>query len=1295
MAVDMDIVGSAGVDVVPVVPQFHNRLKAAVLPAADRVGQEVGQRMGDAISRHIVISIPDAVTQGGTRARAVAVREGGRVGGAFGRSVKAKLEEAFRSLPRADVRLGDTGISADIDRLRARIQTLSGKTIGLDIDAGAALAEITDINARLERLGAQHPSVQVRTDTAAARAALAEVQRQINDVDRDDVNIKVRADTSSAISELKFLGIALADVAALPIVPVAAAGIGSIAAAALAAGAGVGALALVAVPAIKSVTSAMQARTAAENESTRATNNGAASNVRAAQNALQLDGAQASLTSAHRQAAQAIAQANEQVASAERSLADAQRSARQAEEDLTQARKDATAQLKAQNDELLDGMLSQRDAELRVKEAAADLAKTLADPTADDLQRQRAQLTYDQAAQALKEQQEKNADLKKSTEAASKAGVEGSDVVNQARDRVAEANAKVADQERALADARQKVRDAEVNGAEQVASAERALQAAQLSSVDTTTKTATAADTYREALAKLTPEQRDLYDSIAGSHGLKNAFTDWSTSLQPEVLPLFTRGVNAAKSALPGLTPLVHGAADAVGILWNKASRELKTPFWRGFRHDIDGAVKPAVVGLGTAFGNVFKGIAGVLDGFLPHTDKISDRLIKTTGRFSKWGQNLKANPSFEKFLKFSSDRGAVLADVFGKVATAFLNVGESLSPISGPLLKTLGGVADAIAIIAGNAPWLLQGIYAAIVATKLWTLSMIAFNFVVAANPLVLIGIAIVAVVAAVIYAYRKFSWFRDGVQAAWAGIKTATVWLWGYLKPSFVDLWNILAWVGKKVAWLNDHAFAPVVSAIGVAVKWLYDHGVKPHLEDLWNALAWVGKKAKWLWDSAFSPAIDDIADGASWLYSKGVKPAFDNLKTAISLVGEAFGDAKDAIRKHWNEIGGITARPVNFVVDMVYTHGIKAVWDSVAKFVGLKSLPKAPKLLDETPKFANGGRTSGGTPGVDSIPILAMADEFIIKRSSARKIGFDKLAYMNSTGELPRFADGGIVGALGGAFDWAKGAVSKGIDWAKTAADLLAHPSKVWGRLVKPVLDSVAKGVGSTPMGDALAKLPVKMVDGLKNAILAAVSGGGSADVAGLGDLGAHGASAKQAQSIARAMLPAFGWGADQMPPLLSLFNGESGWRWNALNPSSGAYGIPQSLPASKMASAGPDWRTNPATQIRWGMGYIHDRYGSPAHAYSTWLSRSPRWYDEGGYLPTGLSLVANGTGSPEPVFSGSQWDDIRRAKSGTPNITVDAPTKVYIDGQEIRGIVDQQISVYDARAAAGLNNGRKMI
>ncbi len=78
------------------------------------------------------------------------------------------------------------------------------------------------------------------------------------------------------------------------------------------------------------------------------------------------------------------------------------------------------------------------------------------------------------------------------------------------------------------------------------------------------------------------------------------------------------------------------------------------------------------------------------------------------------------------------------------------------------------------------------------------------------------------------------------------------------------------------------------------------------------------------------------------------------------------------------------------------------------------------------------------------------------------------------------------------------------------------------------------------------------------------------------------------------------------------LVNLWVGESGWRWSAKNSSSGAYGIPQSLPASKMARFGADYRTNPRTQIKWGLWYIKMSYGSPCNAWSTWQSRSPHWY-----------------------------------------------------------------------------------
>jgi len=96
----------------------------------------------------------------------------------------------------------------------------------------------------------------------------------------------------------------------------------------------------------------------------------------------------------------------------------------------------------------------------------------------------------------------------------------------------------------------------------------------------------------------------------------------------------------------------------------------------------------------------------------------------------------------------------------------------------------------------------------------------------------------------------------------------------------------------------------------------------------------------------------------------------------------------------------------------------------------------------------------------------------------------------------------------------------------------------------------------------------------------------------------------------RDIARAMLAQYGWSESEFYCLDQLWIGESNWDWSATNPTSGAYGIPQSLPAEKMASAGPDWRTNPVTQIEWGLWYIDQSYGTPCSANAFKVANN--WY-----------------------------------------------------------------------------------
>ncbi len=164
----------------------------------------------------------------------------------------------------------------------------------------------------------------------------------------------------------------------------------------------------------------------------------------------------------------------------------------------------------------------------------------------------------------------------------------------------------------------------------------------------------------------------------------------------------------------------------------------------------------------------------------------------------------------------------------------------------------------------------------------------------------------------------------------------------------------------------------------------------------------------------------------------------------------------------------------------------------------------------------------------------------------------------------------------------------------------------------------------------------------------------------------------------QQVARSLLGSYGWGAGEFSPLVNLWNRESGWNVHALNKSSGAYGIPQSLPGNKMASAGADWRDNPVTQIRWGLSYIRNRYGSPSAAWAH--SNAFNWYDTGGVLPPGPSMVFNGTGKPEAVLTQEQLAGLSGGGQFTGTLVLESGQFLGVVRGEIQRAADVQ-----ARAA----------
>ncbi|MGH9123026.1 MAG: hypothetical protein ACRDYC_13975, partial [Acidimicrobiales bacterium] len=173
------------------------------------------------------------------------------------------------------------------------------------------------------------------------------------------------------------------------------------------------------------------------------------------------------------------------------------------------------------------------------------------------------------------------------------------------------------------------------------------------------------------------------------------------------------------------------------------------------------------------------------------------------------------------------------------------------------------------------------------------------------------------------------------------------------------------------------------------------------------------------------------------------------------------------------------------------------------------------------------------------------------------------------------------------------------------------------------------------------------------------LAIPSAKGSPAAAGLTGSGPGGVNIDKNKSLGQSMAAAKGWTGAEWLSLLNLWTQESGWSNTAQNPSSGAYGIVQALPPTKLPFAGQAaGGSQPGPQITWGLDYIAERYGDPNAAWAhememNWYERGGRWpevslpvlkFDQGGMLPTGATLALNQTGKPEPVSPGGVGNEI---------------------------------------------------
>lgn len=593
-----------------------------------------------------------------------------------------------------------------------------------------------------------------------------------------------------------------------------------------------------------------------------------------------------------------------------------------------------------------------------------------------------------------------------------------------------------------------------------------------------------------------------------------------------------------------------------------------------------------------------------------------------------------------------------------GAVATAFTEAYKHITPFRNAVNGVLNGIKNTAATVgrwlAGPFVSFFQGAWSKVTAVAKGAWSV-----------LKTVGQGIVQV-------------FKFLITFVITSFVTPWVIAFNLLKKPVEDLWHkvvqpafngIRQAMGNAWNWISVHVITPFkngINALGNAWNGLYEQHIRPvwdwivakfrdswnwiksHVMDAWNreVRGWASI-FHWLYDSAIRPVWDWISSKsqASWNWID--RTVFGPFRDGIHAIGQAFETTKDWIGRSWDQIRDAAAKPVRWVVDTVYTNGIKNVWNKVAGAVGLDlKLPDA--------HFAEGGINPGYAPGQDTILAMTSPGEAWMVPEWVRAVGPDNVYRWNRLarqagpaavradmgfsvgGVVPRFDLGGIVQ---NAEHWLSNA-------AKSIGDFLSDPGGTITRLIVDPVKKLLAGIGAGDWGRLIAQLPVKVMQGLVDKAKSLIASMSSA--------GSGGSGVQRWRGLVVQALHMLGQPDSWTDTVLRRMNQESGGNPAAINnwDSNAKAGIPsqglmQVIPPTFAAYAGPFAGrpiTDPLANIYAGLNYALHRYGSLAA-----LNRAggyaeggiiPSLYDKGGYLAPGVTIVSNQTQDPELVLTGDQ-------------------------------------------------------
>lgn len=1272
--------------------------------------------------------------------------------GAFEKSIKKTMDKAAEHIKGS--------AHAEVRNLGKELERLGKLRVGVDISADRLKREVEVIQQRLRSLSREHPEVDVRFDAGKAWADLAAWNAAVKRADGQTINVKAKADTAGATSSLfrltrngedasntfrSFNAVLLAAVGAgpalIPILGAIAGGLLAIGPAAAVAGIGLGSI-LVGFSGISDAMTALQAR---EDEM--------AGTV--SQSARTQEAAARGVADARRAAARAIESALDQQADAQERYRDSIDDVREAEEALAEARAAARSTGRDIREQISDNALAQDQALLDLFNATTNYNATMADGSATEVDKEQARIQMEQAKDALSDLRREARELAKEQKKWRQEGVDGTDEVQAAQDRLNDALEAQQEAYEDLGDAAEAVDQARADGARQVADAMRN-QAQAMEDVSAQQRNVDA------AMDKLGPAGQQFALFL---FGLRDDFYEFRDDIQAAMLPSITEAIEGFFGSESGavLRDLMIDLAGGFGEFVEALSKSFQGPVWLEFFETLDRIAPDIMEAYGSAFISFLEAFASILTTLAPFAVDFAEGLAWIADAFADWAKSKAGQDAIERFMGYVEKVAPDVLDFFVALGGALVNLAIALAPYAEQTLHMLTRVLE---FIAGMDTDILGPIAAAVLA--LITASQVAYGVVsllLAGGALLgsTIGVVIFALVGvglAIGYLMKTNDKFRAFMQDAWDRIGSAVADAWtDSLQPALQEFWDALQelwdevlqpffeWLGpilvdffewyfptlgkvaggvlRTIGWIIRNILIPVFKRFGPVIKWLVEEVAVPYfrmmgrkfrdmvelmkwswnhiLKPVWNAIA---AAAKWLWKNVLSPVFEDIEDGwdglmnaMKWVWRNVLKPVFDFIADdALPGLEDAFETTVNAIERIWRGLKRVVGAPVKFVLDTVINEGLIDGFNKVAKWVGMDGFDHIP-IPDALQSYATGGVLPGYTPGRDVHRFVSptagrlelSGGEAIMRPEFTAAVGPGWVDAMNA-----KARSGGIEAvkrSLGGY--WMGGVLPldfandikrhSGYDWTTWAGDLnspydLASPPsavRAWkaGRVAhtfEGYADSHGR-YGNHVILDHGAQSSLyahlSTITAVLNDVIAAGTMIGRVGETG-NAYGAHlhfevlggnvdygdsntGGGGRSIPGFIKSLLKnpidvIKGWATDKWDAATAFVQDSPVFDVAKRVPLELAGGIKDKVmdivPGWAKAAAGiigkaGDVLGDVGSGIADGIGGAADAIGLKNGGILPY--NGTMMYDNGGYLPPGITQVVNLTGKPEPVFTADQF------------------------------------------------------